>query len=272
MSNKKRNEIVNYSKEPEYITQIPLWKDYDIGGHDYDKTKSIYEKKKEKMSNIHIWGMMCIFPVSILILIILFFTNSEFHDLFFNTNILNIVLVLGVFLLVTGLTLYLVWFFPSLLITFFYEDWVDKKFKYMLDYEKDSKAYEYWQYRNKMDFWINLRGIDFEKELAKLFKLAGYSVILTKGSGDEGIDIELRRDGKYTIVQCKAHKKPVGPSCARELYGTLVSSRADEAILASINGFTSGVNIFVFDKKIQLWDVHDIIRFKESLKSPLLKR
>lgn len=265
-----RDIIQNCTVEPEYITKMPVWKDYDIGGCDYYKTKSIYEKKEEKMSNIFDWGFMLIIPVSILLLIISIFTINVFHDLFINKNIIGIVFLAVIFFVSIVSALMFLWFFPSLLITSFYKDWVDKKYKYLLDYEKDLRSYEYWQYRDKMNFWLNLNGLDFERELAKLFKLSGYSVILTKGSGDSGIDIKLRIDGKYTIVQCKAHKKPVGPNTARELYGTLISSKADEAILASINGFTSGVKIFVSDKKIQLWDVHDIIRFKKNLKSPLL--
>ena len=61
-------------------------------------------------------------------------------------------------------------------------------------------------------------------------------------------------DGEKLIVQCKNHKPPIGPSVARELYGTLMASDAQRAILASVSGFTKGVNEFVAGKPIELID------------------
>jgi len=147
----------------------------------------------------------------------------------------------------------------------FLEYRLKKKYSNLISYEKDFAAFQYWQYRNKVDFWLNLSGLRFEEELAELFKLAGDNVTVTKATGDEGIDLKLFRDGKYIIVQCKAHKNPVGPATVRELFGTLISCKADEAILASTNGFTKGVYEFVSHKQIRLWDVHSIIKFKESI-------
>ena len=68
-----------------------------------------------------------------------------------------------------------------------------------------------------------------------------------------------------SIVQCKEHSKPVGPAVARELYGSLVASGADSAILACTSGFTIGVFDFVRDKSIELVDVEAIVRLQEKL-------
>jgi len=119
----------------------------------------------------------------------------------------------------------------------------------------------------KRDFWFGLSGTAFEHHLADLYARQGYSVALTKTSGDEGIDIVLTRDGKRTIVQCKQHSKPVGPAIARELYGALVASRAHSAILACTSGFTVGVLDFVRDKPIELIDVDAIVRMQERVNS-----
>ena len=61
--------------------------------------------------------------------------------------------------------------------------------------------------------------------------------------------------GMRIIVQCKAHKKPVGPHVARDLYGTLISSHARRAVLASTSGFTPGVIEFIRGKPIELLSV-----------------
>ena len=59
------------------------------------------------------------------------------------------------------------------------------------------------------------------------------------GRGTFDIGLMAKIDGARVIVQCKAHRKPVSPSVARELYGTLLSSKAKSAILASVSGFGS---------------------------------
>jgi len=140
------------------------------------------------------------------------------------------------------------------------------KMKYvkLYGYMERMEGYMYFQEMKKHEFWLSLDGLRFERELANVFELAGYYVKLTKGSGDKGVDIFLKNEGKHTIVQCKAHKKAVGPATVRDLYGTMLDCGADEAILASTNGFTIGVYEFVKDKNIQLWDIDTIIEFKEK--------
>ena len=119
--------------------------------------------------------------------------------------------------------------------------------------------------RKLRDYWMNLSGVEFERELAALFQRRGYRVQSTPSSGDQGIDLVARKNGKTTIVQCKRYKSPVGPAIARELYGSLIASRADRAILACTGGFTRGVKEFVKDKPITLIDAWDIIKVEASI-------
>ena len=90
-------------------------------------------------------------------------------------------------------------------------------------------------------------------------------VDVSQTTADKGIDIILKKNGKTIVVQCKAHKKPVSPHVVRDLYGTLVDSQADEAILASISGFTSGVREFVIGKPISLISLEDIIHIQKKI-------
>ena len=106
--------------------------------------------------------------------------------------------------------------------------------------------------RKLRDFWMSLSGREFEQELATLYRRQGYEVQSTPTSGDEGIDLIIRKNGEKTVVQCKSHKAPVGPAIVRELYGSMVASRADNAILACTGGFTKGVRDFAKGKPIEL--------------------
>jgi restriction system protein len=103
--------------------------------------------------------------------------------------------------------------------------------------------------------------------LAQLNRAMGHTATLTPHSSDEGVDILLEKGGKTFVVQCKAHRKAVGPSTIRELYGTLIASGADGAILASVSGFTAGVVRYVQDKPIELVSLNDIVGFQRLIEA-----
>ena len=110
------------------------------------------------------------------------------------------------------------------------------------------------------DYWMSLSGIGFEREMANVLRALGYRVKSTPSSGDEGVDLILRRPGETIVVQCKAHQNPVGPATARELFGSMIHFKADRAILACTGGFTRGVKEFVRDKPIDLVAVSELAR------------
>ena len=94
--------------------------------------------------------------------------------------------------------------------------------------------------RKLHDYWMSLDGDEFEQELGTLYRYLGYRVESTPSSGDQGVDLILRKNGKTTVVQCKSHQAPVGPAVARELLGSLVASGADNAILACTERIHTG--------------------------------
>ena len=115
------------------------------------------------------------------------------------------------------------------------------------------------------DFWMSLSGTGFERELGTLYEQFGYQVASTPASGDEGVDLILIKDGKKTVVQCKAHKAPVGPAIVRELYGSMVAFGADNAILACTGGFTRGVWEFADGKPIELISTNEILHLANKV-------
>lgn len=129
----------------------------------------------------------------------------------------------------------------------------------VLRYRRAVTEFRAWLDRSRRGWWSELSGLRFEQELARLFRALGWDATPTRASGDGGIDIVGKRDGVKFIVQCKNHKPPIGPSVVRELYGTLLASDAQRAILASVSGFTKGVKEFVEGKPIELIDLDWII-------------
>jgi hypothetical protein len=152
-----------------------------------------------------------------------------------------------------------------------YHDWEEGNRKRSQEHENERIAEERarlntekTRQRKLADHWLGLGGIEFERELGGLYRELGYDVKTTPVTGDQGIDLILKKNGLTTIVQCKSHQQPVGPAIAREIYGALVSSGADNAILACTSGFTSGVLEFVKDKPIALVSAKEIVALVES--------
>lgn len=127
------------------------------------------------------------------------------------------------------------------------------------NYRNDFEAFYYWNRIIKLDYWMSLSGHQFEDAVATVFRNIGYSAQVSKQGGDGGIDIILIKNGEKTAVQCKAHKSPIGPSVARDFYGTLIHNRYTRGILVSRSGFTGGVYDFVCGKPIELLNLNQLL-------------
>ncbi len=91
-----------------------------------------------------------------------------------------------------------------------------------------------------------------------------FNPIVTRGSADGGVDIEVTRHGQKGVVQCKAHVACVGPLTVRDLYGVVHHSKSDFGIIVSRGGFTRGALEFATNKPIFLLDTSDLIAMQEG--------
>jgi hypothetical protein len=84
----------------------------------------------------------------------------------------------------------------------------------------------------------------FETLLADYYRAQGYVVEhvgtgLSGGESDGGIDLKLRRDGRYVVVQCKHwNAKQVTHNAMHELLGVMLTEGATDAILVTSGEFT----------------------------------
>lgn len=110
-----------------------------------------------------------------------------------------------------------------------------------------------------MDSDINtLSGVEFEKICQKLVEKMGFATETTKASGDGGIDLIAYNNqpllaGKY-IIQCKRYSGSVGEPIIRDLYGVVMSERANKGILMTTGYFTKSAITFANGKPIELID------------------
>jgi hypothetical protein len=91
------------------------------------------------------------------------------------------------------------------------------------DYERARRRYDALfqaiqsrQYRLLHQDWRSLRGVDFETFLRQVFEVLGYSVRMTKATGDQGIDLLLTGKGKKIGVQAKGATGSVGNSAVQQ--------------------------------------------------------
>lgn len=144
---------------------------------------------------------------------------------------------------------------------------IDYKLKMKYDAYKE-KVYEYEQYieKCKRDFWINLNGYQFEREVAELYRKIGYQAEVTPKSGDGGVDIILKSADERIAVQCKHHKNKVGPNDIRALQGVVHNGNYTSGIFVSLNGFTPTVpnEVRLGKERIMLITLDDLLIIQEE--------
>ena len=129
-------------------------------------------------------------------------------------------------------------------------------------YRKAMNAYSSWlenEKRRRLSWWFYQTGDSLETEVANLYCALGYRVDQKGGPGDEGVDLFASKNELIVVVQCKAHRKPVGPAAVRDLYGALLHHKADLAALVSPRGFTAGAKSFARGKPIELLDADKLV-------------
>ncbi|MHA2061369.1 MAG: restriction endonuclease [Candidatus Sifarchaeia archaeon] len=97
---------------------------------------------------------------------------------------------------------------------------------------------------------------EFENYVGSLFDKLGYSVEVTGGLKDGGIDLIIKKDNKTSLVQCKNYRvSKVNVSKVRDFYGAMNASLNYETGYFITTGiFTLDAKQFAEDKPIELID------------------
>lgn len=106
--------------------------------------------------------------------------------------------------------------------------------------------------------------VEFEKLIEKLFKKMGFSVETTPITGDEGVDLLVRKGNRKGIVQCKRYQGSVGQPIVRDLYGAMVHNRADEAYVITTGTISLPAQQWASGKPIHLVDGNTLLEWLNS--------
>lgn len=100
-----------------------------------------------------------------------------------------------------------------------------------------------------------MEGRDFEYFCADLLEKRGFlEVEVTKGSGDNGVDILAEKDGVTYAIQCKRYEEPVGVKAVQEAYAGRDYYDRMVGVVMSNQYFTKNAVEMARKLKIMLWD------------------
>lgn len=104
-------------------------------------------------------------------------------------------------------------------------------------------------------------GHDFEQFCAELLERCGYqNVHLTKGSGDQGVDIIAIKNGVRHAFQCKRYSSKLGNKPVQEVHTGKQFYSCQKGVVITNNYFTRGAEDAARRVGVDLWDRDTLIR------------
>lgn len=86
--------------------------------------------------------------------------------------------------------------------------------------------------------WREMRGIEFEQFLVKVFIELGEDASLTSKSNDQGVDILIRRKNELIAIQVKGYNNSVGNSAIQEVHAGKTFYGCHKSVVITNSKFT----------------------------------
>ncbi len=112
---------------------------------------------------------------------------------------------------------------------------------------------------------IPVDGVEFEIWCAERFIELGWDAQLTTATGDQGVDVIVRKDNLTVAVQCKRYSQPVGNKAVQEAYAGKQHIGADIACVIATAGFTKSAVELARSTLVYLVEADDIDIFAEHI-------
>ena len=113
-----------------------------------------------------------------------------------------------------------------------------------------------------------MEGHAFEYYCAELLRYDGFIIFeVTKGSGDQGVDIIAYKAGERYAIQCKRYHSPLGNTPVQEVYTGCAVHHCTKAIVLTNSTFTKGAYEAAAKTGVILWDrqkLEMLIRAKQA--------
>lgn len=114
--------------------------------------------------------------------------------------------------------------------------------------------------REMLDRLHLLSGQEFERLCGQLFEALGYDTKYTSTTSDRGIDLELTRDGRLVLVQCKRQQSSVGEPAVRDFFGVVTQRGAHKGIFCTNGAFSTRAEAWAAGTRVELLDGAELVR------------
>lgn len=109
-------------------------------------------------------------------------------------------------------------------------------------------------------------GGNYEREVANIVRSCGWAAQVTKGSGDQGVDVIASIGLRRAAIQCKYFAKPVGNAAIQQITSGRVHYRAQIGLVVAPNGFTESARALAKSNGVILCHHSDLKRELAKLK------
>ncbi|WBL47736.1 restriction endonuclease [Clostridium estertheticum] len=120
-------------------------------------------------------------------------------------------------------------------------------FEKMLYGREDRETYTI----NEIDI---MTGIEFEIFIEKLFQCLGYTTVITKASGDQGVDLIIVKNNYKIGVQAKCYSNKVSNSAIQEVVAGRKYYKCDKVMVVTNNFFTKSAVELAKVNDVTLWN------------------
>ena len=112
-----------------------------------------------------------------------------------------------------------------------------------------------------------MEGLQFEYWCAEVLEKAGFiDVSVTRGSGDQGVDVLATKDGVKYAIQCKCYHSDLGNSPVQEINTGKVIYHCHVGAVMTNRYFTKGAIEAAEATGVLLWDRDKLIEFMSNTK------
>lgn len=127
---------------------------------------------------------------------------------------------------------------------------------YHIGYDEKFDRYFSWEFKGQRLSAIDkMDGHQFEHYCAGLLRKLKYTdVEVTKGSGDQGVDIIAVKDGVRYAIQCKRYSSPLGNSPVQEVSAGKQLYNCQVGVVLTNQHFTAGAKQLAAATGVLLWD------------------
>lgn len=113
----------------------------------------------------------------------------------------------------------------------------------------------------------DMDGWEFEDYVGQLLTRVGYlHVEVTRGSGDQGVDVLAERDGSSYAIQCKHYQGKISNKAVQEAYAGAEFYGCDVPVVLTNSYFTASAEELADEIGVELWDRDELNRLVRRAK------